>query len=89
VRPGIYFSDDPAFKGQSASSVADDYVYADKRLLDPKVRSPNMDLTEDRVVGADALFEQAKKTDKFDYDAKLEEAAGARPVHGAAEADAP
>ena len=72
VKPGIFFAADPAFKGQRRELVAADYVYTYKRLLDPKVRSPNQDLLQDRVVGADALIEQAKKTDKFDYDVKLE-----------------
>jgi ABC-type transport system substrate-binding protein len=72
VKRGIYFADDPAFKGQKRELVAADYVYSWKRLLDPKVRSPNMDLLQDRVVGAGALIEQAKKSGKFDYDAKLE-----------------
>ena len=72
VKKGIYFTDDPAFKGKKRELVAEDYVYSWKRLLDPRVRSPNNDLLQDRVVGADALIEQAKKTNKFDYDAKLE-----------------
>ena len=72
VKKGIYFSPDPAFKGQRRELTAHDYVYSYKRLLDPKVRSPNMDLLQDRVIGADALIDQAKKSGKFDYDAKLE-----------------
>ena len=40
VRPGIYFADDPAFKGRKRELVAADYVYSWKRLLDPRVRSP-------------------------------------------------
>src|SRR5580704_16458151 len=40
VRSGIYFADDPAFKGRKRELVAADYVYAWKRLLDPRVRSP-------------------------------------------------
>ncbi|MEP6701535.1 MAG: ABC transporter substrate-binding protein, partial [Betaproteobacteria bacterium] len=72
VRPGIYFSDDPAFKGGKRELVAADYVFSYKRLLDPKVRSPNMDLLQDRVLGADALIQKAKKSGKFDYDSKLE-----------------
>ncbi|MFS8085836.1 MAG: ABC transporter substrate-binding protein, partial [Acidobacteriota bacterium] len=71
VKKGIYFTPDPAFKGQKRELTAHDYVYSWKRLLDPRVRSPNMDLLQDRIIGADALIEQAKKTNKFDYDAKL------------------
>jgi ABC-type transport system substrate-binding protein len=72
VKKGIYFAPDRAFKGRKRELTADDYVYSWKRLLDPKVRSPNMDLLQDRIIGASALIERAKKTDKFDYDAKLE-----------------
>ena len=72
VWKGLYFADDPTFKGQRRELTAHDYVYSYKRLLDPKVRSPNQDLLQDRVIGADALIEQAKKSGKFDYDAKLE-----------------
>ncbi|MEO8134718.1 MAG: ABC transporter substrate-binding protein [Betaproteobacteria bacterium] len=72
VKKGIFFATDAAFKGQPRELTAHDYVYSWKRLLDPKVRAPNMDLLQDRIIGADALIEQAKKTGKFDYDAKLE-----------------
>ena len=40
IRPGIYFADDPAFKGQKRELVAADYVYALKRIADPKNKSP-------------------------------------------------
>src|SRR5439155_21915040 len=39
VRPGIYFSDDPALKGAMRELSADEYVFAWKRVLDPKMRS--------------------------------------------------
>src|SRR6185369_11891009 len=57
---------------QKRELTANDYVYAWKRLLDPKVRSPYLFYVEDKFVGADAVVEQAKKTGKFDYDAKIE-----------------
>ena len=40
IRPGIYFADDPAFKGKKRELVAEDYVYALKRIVDPKNKSP-------------------------------------------------
>jgi len=40
LKPGIHFSDDPAFKGQKRELIAADYVYSIKRLYDPKTRSP-------------------------------------------------
>ena len=35
IKPGIYFADDPAFKGQKREMVAQDYVYALQRIADP------------------------------------------------------
>src|SRR5215831_1328157 len=62
VRPGIYFSDDPAFKGKKRELTAADYVYSWKRLIDPKLRSINAQILDDRVVGAKAAIEIARKT---------------------------
>jgi len=72
VRPGIYFTDDPAFKGKKRELTAADYVYSFKRLIDPKLRSINAQILDDRLVGAKAAIENARKTGKFDYDAPLE-----------------
>ena len=38
IKPGIVFSDDPAFQGKPRELVAADYVYSIKRYYDPKVR---------------------------------------------------
>jgi ABC-type transport system substrate-binding protein len=71
VKPGIYFADDPAFGGKKRELVADDYAFAMKRLMDPKVSSPNLWLIEGRVAGIKEAIEKAKKAGHFDYDAKL------------------
>src|SRR5574343_796440 len=42
VKPGIYFSDDPAFKGQKRELTAADYVYSVKRHYDPRWNSANL-----------------------------------------------
>ena len=72
VKPGIYFADDPAFKGQKRELTAADYVYSWKRVIDPKVRSPNLQTFDGKFVGADAAVAKAKETGKFDYDAPME-----------------
>ena len=72
IRPGIYFADDPAFNGHKRELTAADYVYAWKRLLDPRVRSPFSWYLQGKVVGADAVIETAKRTGRFDYDAPIE-----------------
>ncbi|HST01854.1 MAG TPA: ABC transporter substrate-binding protein, partial [Usitatibacter sp.] len=71
VKPGIYFADDPAFGGKKRELVADDYAFAMKRLMDPKVSSPNLWLIEGRVAGIKEAIEKAKKAGHFDYDAKV------------------
>ena len=42
IKPGIYFADDPAFKGQRRELTAADYVYSWKRVLDPRMRSNSL-----------------------------------------------
>ena len=72
VRPGIYFADDPAFKGRRRELTAYDYVYAIKRILDPKMRSNSLTVVQGRFVGADAVVAKAAETGRFDYDAPIE-----------------
>jgi oligopeptide transport system substrate-binding protein len=72
VKPGTYFTDDPAFKGKKRELVAADYVYSWKRVLDPKMRSPHLDDFDGKFAGMDALVAKAKETGRFDYDAPLE-----------------
>ncbi|HET7160907.1 MAG TPA: ABC transporter substrate-binding protein, partial [Burkholderiales bacterium] len=71
LKPGIYFSDDPVFKGQRRELTAQDYAYSIKRFLDPKNRSPYAFLFEGKIVGLDELAARAKKTGRYDYDAAL------------------
>jgi ABC-type transport system substrate-binding protein len=72
IKPGIFFTPDPAFKGVRRELVAADYVYSLKRLLDPKVKSQWLFLVEGKIKGADALMESAKSTGKFDFDKSIE-----------------
>src|SRR5215470_940110 len=72
VKPGIYFADDPAFKGAKRELTAADYVYSWKRVLDPKMRSISNLVFDGKLVGADPVVAAAKATGKFDYDAPIE-----------------
>jgi len=74
VKPGIYFSDDPAFKGQKRELVAADYVYSIKRHFDPRWKSPTYQtLANNQILGLDALRQAAIRDKKpFDYDAPVE-----------------
>ncbi|ENU30812.1 hypothetical protein F991_01326 [Acinetobacter sp. CIP-A165] len=68
IQKGIYFVDDPAFKGKKRELTSADYAYTFKRLLDPNLRSPNSWLLDGRIAGMDAVLKQAQKTGKFNYD---------------------
>jgi peptide/nickel transport system substrate-binding protein len=71
LRKGITFASDPAFKGRRRELTAEDYAYSIKRFLDPKNRSPYAFLFEGKIAGLDELAARAKKTGRFDYDARV------------------
>ncbi|MFT3818641.1 MAG: ABC transporter substrate-binding protein [Rubrivivax sp.] len=74
VQPGIYFADDPAFKGKKRELTAEDYVYSLKRHYDPRWKSGNLYLLEaDKILGLSELRQEtiAKKI-PFDYDRPVE-----------------
>ncbi len=79
LRPGIFFADDPAFKGQRRELVAADYVYSVKRYYDPKTRSPTLFHFEGAgLLGLSELRRQALASKQpFDYG---KEVAGIRAV---------
>jgi ABC-type transport system substrate-binding protein len=73
VRPGIFFQDDPAFKGQRRELVAGDYVYQIKRVADPRWKSPLYPTIESGgILGLADLRKEAQATGKFDYDRQIE-----------------
>jgi ABC-type transport system substrate-binding protein len=74
IRPGIYFADDPAFKGRQRELVAQDFVYSWKRFFDPAMKSPVYSgFKEEGVLGVDALRDEALKDRMpFDYDREVE-----------------
>ena len=74
IKPGIFFADDPAFKGAKRELTAADYVYAIKRHFDPRWKSPTYQTLENnKIVGLDELRQAAiKNKTPFDYDAPIE-----------------
>jgi ABC-type transport system substrate-binding protein len=57
IRPGIYFTPDPAFNGKKRELTAQDYVYSLTRLYDPQIKSPFVFLFEGKIAGDAALKE--------------------------------
>ncbi|CAD5373260.1 Putative binding protein component of ABC transporter [Rubrivivax sp. A210] len=79
IKPGIYFADDPAFKGPDGRQVrrelvAADYVYSLKRHYDPRWKSGNLYLLENAgILGLSELRRRLIAEKKpFDYDAPVE-----------------
>ena len=74
IQPGIYFADDPAFKGVRRELTAADCVYSCKRLYDPRWKSQNLHIVEGAgLLGLDALRKAALRDRRpFDYDRDVE-----------------
>ncbi len=74
IKPGIYFADDPAFKGVRKELTAQDYVYTLKRHYDPKFKSPNLYRLENaKIVGLSEVRKKAMDAKQpFPYDTEVE-----------------
>ncbi len=74
VKPGIYFADDPAFKGVRRELTAQDYVYSLKRHYDPITKSPNLYRLESaKILGLSALRTKIMAAKQpFPYDTEVE-----------------
>jgi ABC-type transport system substrate-binding protein len=60
LQSGIFFADDPAFKGRPRELVAQDYVYSLKRYYDPRYNSSDLYLFESlKLPGLSELRERA------------------------------
>lgn len=71
LKKGVYFAPDPAFNGKRREVTMADYVYSFKRLFDPRINSPHLWLFEGKIVGLDDMAAEARKTGKFDPNAKV------------------
>jgi ABC-type transport system substrate-binding protein len=74
VRRGIFFADDPAFKGVKREVTAQDFIYVFQRAVDPANISPaEGDVLDVGVRGLKALRDEATQAKKpFDYNRPIE-----------------
>ena len=72
IKPGIFFAEDPAFKGKRRELTAHDYVFAWKRVLDPRMRSNSLQMLDGRFVGSEGVVAKARETGKLDYETAIE-----------------
>lgn len=72
IKKGVKFQDDPCFPGgRGRELVAEDFIYAWKRIADPKNHSEGVWVFEGRVVGFDQWREEASKS-AADYSKPIE-----------------
>ena len=71
VKPGIFFADDPVFKGKKRELIAEDYAYSMKRVLDPKLSAPQLGELEESLAGVEELLARVRKANRMDFDTPL------------------
>jgi ABC-type transport system substrate-binding protein len=74
LKRGIYFADDPVFKGQRREVTAHDFVFSIKRFADPALKSPGWASFDDAgLLGLAALRGAAiQRKTPFNYEAPVE-----------------
>ena len=73
LRDDVFFQDDPCFpNGKGRRVVAQDVIYAIKRLADPAVRSTGYWLVAGKIKGIDDFFKRAAAAGKADYAREIE-----------------
>ena len=72
LQHGIMFAPDPAFHHQTRELVAQDYVYAIKRLYDPSLKSPWLFMFEGKLLGDEKLrADKLPAGKKFDMQTQI------------------
>ncbi len=68
LKEGILFHNDACFPGGVGREVvAEDVLFAFRRIADPKVECPVLSTLQDYVEGLGEAFEEARKSGSFDY----------------------
>jgi len=73
LKRGIFFADDPVFRGRPRELVAADYVYTIKRYYDPALRTEHLySFENEKILGLSELRRQVLKArTPFPYDAEV------------------
>ena len=75
IRRGIRFVDDPCFAasgGAGRELVAEDFIYAFKRLADVKTQPTGWWIFDGKIVGLDAFYKASATENGVDYDRPVE-----------------
>jgi ABC-type transport system substrate-binding protein len=67
IKKGVRFHDDPCFKGKTRFLTAQDFVYAWKRLADPKTAATGWWTLDGWIVGLNKWRDAASKSGSADY----------------------
>ena len=74
MQPGIFFADDPAFRGQPRELTAAHSIYRTKRFYDPALRTEHLyRIKNAKILGLSEIRQRALKSrTRFPYDTEVE-----------------
>ena len=67
IRKGVFYHDDPSFKGQKREVEAKDFVTTFQRISDPKLASSSYAFLNKEIIGLEEFYENNLSKDKTDY----------------------
>ncbi len=72
LKKGVYFQDDPCFKGEKREFVAEDLIYSIKRVADIKTKSTGWWIFDGRIRGLDEFRKESQESETTDYTRTVE-----------------
>lgn len=72
LQKGVFFQEDPCFKGKKRELTANDAVYSFKRLADIKIKSTGWWIFDGRIKGLNDFRDKNIDTEKTDYSIPVE-----------------
>jgi len=72
IKKGVFFQDDPCFRGVQRELTSQDVIYSIKRIADIKNRSTGWWIFDGRIKGLDAFRQKSVDADSTDYTQRVE-----------------
>ena len=72
IKQGVYYHDDPCFKGKKREVEARDFVTSFQRIADPRLASPSYSFLKKDIVGLEKFYEHNLPLEKTDYKLAIE-----------------
>jgi oligopeptide transport system substrate-binding protein len=73
IKKNVFFQDNACFKdGKGRELIAEDFVFAIKRVADPKIQSSLFAFFDDKIIGLNEWREKNSNNEKVNYDEEVE-----------------